>query len=102
MKIMSKAELKVSLKDKTRGENWNVSILRYLASKPNGDTKVGIYKATRPDRLDIPESKMEHNVSSQFTYIERRDELAQLSSENGVYKIAAIRDDVAKLIGIKG
>ena len=100
MKIMKKAELREALKTKTRGENWSYAILRYLANRPEGATKIEIYRATRPDRLEIPETKMSHNVASQFSYIEVRDQIGVLEKINDRYKLVGIDESVAKQIGV--
>lgn len=86
---------KDSLKRKTN-TNWRDQILKYLTAdncKNNGMEDIELYNATRPDRLNISDTKKRHNVASQITYL--RDDNIKLRHDNG--KLTIIADHMDRI-----
>lgn len=59
------------LRATSKSGNWKNDIIEYLKAN-QGVKELKLYNDTRPDRLDISETKKRHNLASQYTYL--RDE----------------------------
>lgn len=100
MKVLKANEMKEALKTRTRSARpWKFDIVEFLVRKPEGATDVEIYNSTRPDRLDISDSKKVHNIASQLTYI-AQDAVAVIEKRDDRRILVAISEDTAKLLQI--
>ncbi len=98
MKVLKKDEMKDAIKSSTRGGRpWKYDIVEFLIKTPKGASDVELYKATRPDRLDISESKMKHNIASQLTYI-KNDHVALIEGDGERRVLVAISEETQKLL----
>lgn len=78
--------------------NWKQEIVAYLKAN-QGVNELKLYNDTRPDRLDISESKKRHNLASQYTYL--RDEGYLIKKEDSkVFLLTEVRD--GKIFKVKG
>ena len=92
---MTKAELAEKIKASKSNSNWRDDIIGYL-KKHNGATDIEIYKATRPDRLNISERKMKNNVASQMTYL--KDDLVLIENIDSRRYLRAYYDTKTKKV----
>jgi formylmethanofuran dehydrogenase subunit A len=83
---------------KASASNWKAQIIEYLKAH-NGSTDLTLYNATRPDRLDITETKKVHNIASQLTYL-RDDGYVVVKEDKNIFLVAEPQGD--KYMVIKG
>lgn len=101
MKIISEKEMKEAIKTRSRaGKPWKYDIVEYLTKcKDYSASDLEIYDATRPDRLEIPETKKIHNMASEWTYI-HRDNVANVVGNKERRTLVSITEATAKLLQI--
>lgn len=66
------AEQKAQLTRKSTQTSWRERIVKHLTENKcenNGSTDLEVYNATRPDRLELSDSKKIKNIASQLTYL---------------------------------
>jgi len=78
--------LKADVKTLSRTSSWRTSIVKFLKTN-NGANDIEIYDATRPDRMNISESKKRHNIASQLTYL-RNDDYLVIKEDKSVFLLA--------------
>lgn len=84
MKITANQIAKI--RNANRG-NWKQDIVNHLKAH-NGASPIAIYNATRPDRLDIPESKKRNNIASQLAYLRDEGYIIPAVENNQVFLLA--------------
>ena len=78
--ILNKDDIKKMKGGAGSGSVWKNKIAAYL-KEHQGVDEITLYDATRPDRLEIPESKKIKNLASQYTYM--KDEGMVVIKEEG-------------------